>query len=248
MSSAHHPQTDRQTEAMNRVAEMVLRCTVHESSKVTHWEKLLSTVEFVMNSSVSQSTGYTPFYLNYGYEPCTPMDLIRDCGTTRIEGVNVFITRMQKTFSRALQYVHRAQQRQKVQADQWHREQQFHLEDQVLLNTEHLTLKNAPIHKLRKRFVGPFEVVRRVGPVAYELNLPASWRIHKVFHTSLLRPFRVSGWTSTTVAVGEEEVEPEDDEPYDVEKILRWRWRGPSQRRFKEYLVLWSGWSIDDAS
>ncbi len=52
----------------------------------------------------------------------------------------------------------------------------------------------------------------------------------------------------TTIAAGEDDVEPEDDEPYDVEKLLRWRWRGPSQRRVKEYLVLWTGWSIDDAS
>ena len=95
---------------MNRVVEMVLRCTIHESAEATHWEKFLSTVEFVMNHSVSQATGYTPFYLNYGYEPCTPLDLIRDCGTTRIEGVNVFVFWMQKTFQRAMQYVHQTQQ------------------------------------------------------------------------------------------------------------------------------------------
>ena len=52
---------------------MVLRCTIHESSsEIADWEKYLSMVEFVMDNSVSQSTGYTPFYLNYGYEPCTP--------------------------------------------------------------------------------------------------------------------------------------------------------------------------------
>ena len=92
MSTSHHPQTDGLTEAMNRVVEMVLRCTIHESSEVAHWERFLSTVEFVMNHSVSQATEYTPFYLNYGYEPCTPLDLIRDCGTTQIEGVHAFIS------------------------------------------------------------------------------------------------------------------------------------------------------------
>ena len=44
------------------------------------------------------------------------------------------------------------------------------------------------------------------------------------------------------------EIKPEDDEPYEVEKLLRWRWAGPSGRRHKEYLVLWKNWSIDDAS
>ena len=44
------------------------------------------------------------------------------------------------------------------------------------------------------------------------------------------------------------EIEVEADEPFDVEKLLRWRWIGPSGRRHKEFLVLWIGWSIDNAS
>ena len=118
----------------------------------------------------------------------------------------------------------------------------------MLLSTEHLSLKNAPVCKLRKRFIGPFFVLHRIGKVAYELDLLEAWRIHRVFHTSLLRPFRVSGWTPSTAVVGAEEIEPEDDEPYDVEKLLRWRWRGPSHKKVKEFLVLWTSWSIDDAS
>ena len=87
MSSAHHPQTDGQTEAANRVVEQVLRCTIHGSQEVTHWERYLPMVEFVLNSSASPSTGYTPFYLNYGFEPTTPLDLIQDADQTKIEGV-----------------------------------------------------------------------------------------------------------------------------------------------------------------
>ena len=99
----------------------------------------------------------------------------------------------------------------------------FDTGDQVLLNTENLNLKNAPIRKLKRRFIGPFFVSQRIGPVAYELDLPSTWKIHPVFHTSLLRPFRTSQWTtSSDPAVGE--LEPEEDEPYDVEKLLRWRW------------------------
>ena len=78
MSNAHHPQTDGQTEAANRVVEMVLRCTLHSSNEPTHWARDLSLVEFVINNNPSQSTGYTPFFLNYGYYPATPMDLIHD--------------------------------------------------------------------------------------------------------------------------------------------------------------------------
>ena len=46
-----------------------------------------------------------------------------------------------------------------------------------------------------------------------------------------------------------DELELEDDQSYEVEKMLRWRWSGPSgKRRKKEFLVLWVGYSIDDAS
>ena len=92
MSTAHHPQTDGQTEAMNRVVEMILRCTLYESGEVTHWECYLTIAKFVVNNSVSQATGYMPFFLNYGYEPCIPMDFLQDCDDTNIESVTTFLT------------------------------------------------------------------------------------------------------------------------------------------------------------
>ena len=247
MSSAHHPQTDGQTEAANRVVEMTLRCTLHSSGDSTQWARELPMIEFVINNSPSQSTGYTPFYLNYGYHPATPLDLIRDSKTTAVEGVNVFTQRLERISQRAGQMLQRAQERQKIQADRRRREQVFHVGEQVLLSTEHLQLKNAPVRKLRRRFVGPFFVTRRIGPVAYELELPQTWRIHPIFHTSLLRPFRTPTW-STPQESAVDDLELEDDRSYEVEKLLRWRWSGPSSKRVREYLVLWSGYSIDDAS
>ena len=154
---------------------------------------------------------------------------------------------MKKIFTKASQYLRRAQERQKHFADQRRREQVFHTGDQVLLSTENLNLKNAPVRKLKRRFIGPFFVNQRIGPVAYELKLPSTWKIHPVFHTSLLRPFKTLQWTtSSDPAMGE--LEPEEDEPYNVEKLLRWRWQGPSSRQHKEFLVLWTSWSLDDAT
>ena len=132
---------------------MVLWCTLHGSSEPSQWARDLSLVEFVINSSPSLSTGYAPFYLNYGYYPATPLDLIQDTDTTAVEGVNQFVQRIEKTFAQANQMLQRAQERQKVQADQRRREQTFAVGEQVLLSTEHLQLKHAPVRKLRKRFV-----------------------------------------------------------------------------------------------
>ena len=91
MSSAHHPQTDGQTKATNRVVEMVLRCTLHGSREPSNVPEIYLLVEFVINSIPSLSTGYAPFYLNYGYYPATPLDLIQDAETTTVKGVNQFV-------------------------------------------------------------------------------------------------------------------------------------------------------------
>ena len=82
---------------------MVLRCTLHGSSEPIQWARELSLVEFVINSSPSLSTGYAPFYLNYGYYQATPLDLIQVAETTAVEGVNQFVQRIEKTLARANQ-------------------------------------------------------------------------------------------------------------------------------------------------
>ena len=69
MSSAYHPQTDGQSEAMNRVVEMILRSLLHESREYENWETKLAIVEFVVNKSPMQSTGYTPFFSKFWVSP-----------------------------------------------------------------------------------------------------------------------------------------------------------------------------------
>ena len=43
--------------------------------------------------------------------------------------------------------------------------------------------------KLSMRYYGPFQVIDKVNEVSYRLGLPNHWKIHNVFHVSLLRPF-----------------------------------------------------------
>jgi hypothetical protein len=63
--------------------------------------------------------------------------------------------------------------------------------DHVFLKvkTNRSSLKLRSCAKLAERFCGPFEILERIGPVAYKLTLPASMTIHNVFHVSLLKKY-----------------------------------------------------------
>ena len=74
MSTANHPQTDGQTERMNRVVEDTLRAFVNH--KQTDWDELLPLCQYAINTSYQASTGETAFYLNYGQHPTTPSSLL----------------------------------------------------------------------------------------------------------------------------------------------------------------------------
>ena len=127
-----------------------------------------------------------------------------------------------------------------------HRDIEFDVGELVLLSTRNLKMKGIP-EKLKKRFVGPFKIEERIGQQAYKLSLPENWKIHPVFHISLFKQWN-------TASLQEDEEVPADDdleleEPYyEIEKILRWRKVKRGRKILKEYLVLWKGYPIAEAS
>ena len=73
------------------------------------------------------------------------------------------------------------------------RQVKFQVGDFVLLSAKNLALKVEGVKKLMHRYFGPFEILKRVGPVAYELKLPLSMKIHNMFHVSLLKLYKKKG-------------------------------------------------------
>ena len=86
----------------------------------------------------------------------------------------------------------KAQARMKNIADEHRRDHNFNIGDWVLVKLRpyrQTTMKGSTHSKLAKRFYGPFQIMERLGPVAYKLVLPEYSRIHPVFHCSLLKLF-----------------------------------------------------------
>ena len=71
LSSAYHLETDGQTERVKQVLEDMLRAYV--SKKQSNWESYLPIIEFAYNSAKHVSTGFSPFMLMYGFQPCSPV-------------------------------------------------------------------------------------------------------------------------------------------------------------------------------
>jgi hypothetical protein len=243
ISTSYHPQTDGQTERTNRTLEQILRAYCHPLHD--DWAAFLSTAEFAFNAHVNASTGVSPFYATYGYNPDTPATLdtavpIDDPSALthleRVKAVHALITENLKT----------AKARQAEFADRHRRELTFAVGDSVKLDTEKLMLHGQPSAKFKDRFVGPFKVTEVVNPVAYRLALPSSMsRVHPVFHVSRLLPWRVNA---------ELPDQPQPDRPvpaaadfvsgddvYEVDSILDCR-VAPS-RSTVQFLVRWTGYA-----
>ena len=72
MGSGFHPESSGQVEKFNQLLEQTLRCTVHQLGETRNWLEVLPVIEFAVNNTPNRTTGYSSFYLNYGFIPCTP--------------------------------------------------------------------------------------------------------------------------------------------------------------------------------
>lgn len=83
-STAYHPQTDGQTEVVNRSLGNLLRSLVGDHPK--SWDQKLYQAEFAYNRSTTRSSGFSPFFVTYGFNPRAPLDLVPVPDLTRVHG------------------------------------------------------------------------------------------------------------------------------------------------------------------
>ena len=98
---------------------------------------------------------------------------------------------MENMVRKVQQNLKEAQDRQKNYADQKRRHLEFQVGDHVYLKVKawKSPLKLGNCAKFAPKFCGPFKILARIGPIAYQFALPANMRIHNVFHISLLKKY-----------------------------------------------------------
>ena len=262
-STAYHPQTDGQSERTIQVLEDMLRACVLDFRG--SWEDHLPLVEFAYNNSYQSSIEMAPYEALYG-RPCRSPVCWSELGETTLIGPelvaetaeNMGLIRKRLKAAQELttekvkvirQRLLTAQSRQKSYADRRRRPLSFDVGD-------HVFLKISPRRgltrfgrggKLSPRYIGPFDIIEKIGEVAYRLALPPRLSgIHDVFHVSMLKkyepdPSHILEWSELELeadaSYGEKPIRVIDTR----EKILR----GKTIRLVR---VLWNNFGSEEST
>nr|GEY40431.1 putative nucleotidyltransferase, ribonuclease H [Tanacetum cinerariifolium] len=188
-STAFHPQTDGQSERTIQTLEDMLRSCALEWTG--NWDDYICLVKFAYNNSWHASIKCAPFEMLYGRKFRAPI-CWDQVGERVIEGPEMIEVTNAKV-AVAKEKLKEARTRQKSYADKHRRELEFQTSDHVFLKVSpvrgirHFGIKG----KLSPHFIGPFEILDRVGEVSYRLALPPQLsHVHDVFHVSLLRGYK----------------------------------------------------------
>ncbi|GJU19842.1 putative reverse transcriptase domain-containing protein [Tanacetum coccineum] len=188
MSTAYHPQTDGQSERTIQTLEDMLRVCVLDFRG--SWDVHLPLVEFSYNNSYHSSVRCAPFEALYGRKCRSPI-MWAEVGEGQLIGPEL----VQETTEKISQIKDRlkaTRDRQKSYADKRRKPLEFSVGDYVLLKVSPWkgVVRFGKKGKLAPRFVGPFEIIEKVGLVAYRLDLPKELNgVHDTFYVSNLKKY-----------------------------------------------------------
>nr|GEY76247.1 putative reverse transcriptase domain-containing protein [Tanacetum cinerariifolium] len=186
LSIAYQPETDGQSKRTIQMLEDMLRACVIDFER--SWDKHLPLVEFSYNNSYHASIKAAPFEALYRRK-CRSLVCWSEVGESQLTGPEL----VRETTEKIVQIKNRlltARSRQKRYADLKRRLIEFEVGDKVMLKVSPWrgVIRFGKHGKLSPRFIGPFKVIGRIGPIAYKLELPDKLRgIHDTFHDSNLK-------------------------------------------------------------
>lgn len=243
LSTAYHPQSDGQSEVLNRCLEHYLRSMTWQRPK--EWVNWLPLAEWWYNTTYHSAIQTTPFEVVYGQPPALHLPYFPQ--STTVDAIDRSFVAREEMINKLQGNLVRAQTRMKRLADRNRTDREFTEGDWVFLKLQpyrQSSTQHRASEKLSPRFFGPYQVLHKVGKVAYTLNLPPNSRIHPTFHVSLLKPC-----PNPQVPV---QPLPEDwgnlDQPKAPLKILKRRMVQKRNKAITEVLVQWHGELPEEAT
>ena len=186
MSSAYHPQSDGATERANRTVTQMLRQCIHANQK--DWVTKLPAIEFAINSARSASTGFAPFFLNFGRMPRAM--IWESVTTTEYPSIREFANQKKLALMSAHDSILAARVKQTRDANKRRQDVPFKQGDLVYLSSQHIKFPKGLARKLIPKYLGPYRILRDFENASFRIELPQHLKkrgVHDVFHSSLLR-------------------------------------------------------------
>ncbi|KAJ8617722.1 hypothetical protein MRB53_013908 [Persea americana] len=245
---------ERKQEETSRVNPLqLLNAIQSEGPSQKNWVDLLDTAQFCYNLHHISVTVTSPFELATSQQPLAPHEVAKQKSQGSCPAAYQFARERTELVESARDCLKRAVRRMKKWADKNRSFREFQVGDKVMLKLTPKIWKKIrakEVHKgLIPRYDGPFEIVLKVGKVAYRLSLLQRIKVHPVFHVSFLKPYHeVPSDASLGVS---RRAPPTIRAQFDrkIQKILADKTEGESKKnRRTSYLVQWEGAEESEAS
>ncbi|GJE92997.1 hypothetical protein PsYK624_091560 [Phanerochaete sordida] len=246
LSASHHPQHDGQTEVINKQMEVMLRAFVAKDK--TDWPRYLPLLEHAYNALPAGSTGMSPFFVLYGFQPRDTLtglrnadDVLRDVRNGKARD---FLEKISAVREIARDAIARSQEKQANAYNKGRKSLDLEPGQLVLIDPHALQWleSKGEAAKLSQRLLGPFAVQERVGPNTYRLDLPDTFVGSNVFNLQHLRRYQASpDELGPRTTLPDTRTSKPASEEYQVDKVVGHRFDRRTGRT--EFLVRWSGYS-----
>ncbi|KAK1680798.1 hypothetical protein QYE76_041646 [Lolium multiflorum] len=216
-STTCHPQTDGQTEVVNRTLSQLLRSMIKKNLK--EWEDCLPHVEFAYNRAVHSTTELCPFEVVYGFKPITPLDLLP---LPIHERVNMEASKradyVKKIHEKTKELIEKKGKSNAARMNKKRKELLFKPGDLVWVHFRKDRFPKLRKSKLKPRGAGPYKVLAKINDNAYSIDLPEDeFGVSNSFNVADLTPYDgedlgASGYQEeTSIARGEEQLDMKTD-------------------------------------
>lgn len=193
-STVFHPQTDGQTEVVNKTVIQLLKGYCSKHPKL--WDDHLCYVQHVYNRAKHSSTQRSPFEICFGFIPRSPLNFVfsKDItvdGHSDVDKATRFIKQIQEIYQAMQEQLEQSQAKYKARHDKHQIEHRFYVGDQVWLYIRKDRMQGEG-KKLKPTRYGPFKILEKIGENVFRLDLPAYMHIYSVVNEENLRLFEPS--------------------------------------------------------